>query len=133
MNYLLDTSVCVGLLRGVTPKASVKVRTTDLSTIWLCSIVRYELLAGAQNATKPDFELSKVIEWMADFQSAPFDDRSASYAAQIRFQLAKAGLPIGPHDMQIAAIALRNDFTVVTRNVREFRRVPGLRVEDWEA
>jgi tRNA(fMet)-specific endonuclease VapC len=133
MKYLLDTNVCVGLLRGVAPKTKARILTTNRQEIWLCSIVRYELLAGAQNSPNPDVELSKVIAWTAGFASAAFDDRSSSFAAQIRIQLAKIGLPIGPYDIQIAAIALQHNLTVVTGNTREFQRVRGLRVENWES
>lgn len=66
-------------------------------------------------------------------KSLPFDDAAAERYAGLRAGLEKVGTPIGPNDMLIAAIALANDVTVVTHNVREFSRVPGLRVEDWES
>jgi len=67
------------------------------------------------------------------FASLPFDDAAAVIYGRIRAQLATAGALIGPYDLQIAAIALANNLTVVTRNTQEFSRVPGLVIEDWEA
>lgn len=62
----------------------------------------------------------------------PFDDAAAVVYAEIRAALAQAGKPIGPNDLQIAAIALANDLTLVTHNTREFSRVQGLKLADWE-
>jgi tRNA(fMet)-specific endonuclease VapC len=62
----------------------------------------------------------------------PFDDAAADLGGNLRAQLARQGAPIGPYDLQIAAIALANECTLVTHNVREFSRVPDLTIEDWE-
>ena len=64
--------------------------------------------------------------------SLPFDDAAAEEFARVRFLLESLGTPIGPYDMQIAAIALANQLTLVTHNVGEISRVPRLTVEDWE-
>ena len=71
--------------------------------------------------------------FLAQFVSLPFDDQASMIHGRIRAQLASAGTPIGPYDLQIAAIALGNNLTLVTHNIREFRRVEGLGCEDWEA
>jgi len=71
-------------------------------------------------------------EFLAQFISLPFDDQAALIHGQIRAQLAVAGTPIGPYDLQIAAIAIANSL-MVTHNTREFSRVEGLQLEDWEA
>ena len=63
----------------------------------------------------------------------PFDDVDARVAAEIRAVLRRAGTPIGPYDNLIAGQALARDLTLVTRNIREFERVQGLRLENWEA
>ena len=62
----------------------------------------------------------------------PFDDKAANIFGEIRAYLASLGKPIGPYDLQIAAIALAHNVTVVTHNTDEFSRVPNLRIEDWE-
>lgn len=71
-------------------------------------------------------------QFLLAFESRAFDDQSAGICGQIRARLEKDGTPIGPYDLQIAAIAIRNDFILVTRNSREFERVAGLRIENWE-
>ena len=72
-------------------------------------------------------------EFIDLFVSLPFEDRAAIEAGRLRAELDSAGLPIGRYDLQIAAIAIVHDLTLVTHNTREFGRVAGLRVEDWEA
>lgn len=69
---------------------------------------------------------------MSEFVSLPFDDQSAVIYGQIRPQLAAPGTPIDPNDLLIASIALANNLILVTHNTREFSRVEGLRLEDWE-
>jgi len=68
----------------------------------------------------------------ADFTSVPFDDEAASKYGEIRSDLARKGTPIGPNDLMIAAIALAHESVLITHNTREFNRVTGLKVEDWE-
>jgi tRNA(fMet)-specific endonuclease VapC len=68
-----------------------------------------------------------------EFEIVPFDDEDARCAGQIRAALATAGTPIGPYDVLIAGQALARDLTLVTHNTREFARVDGLHLEDWEA
>ena len=68
----------------------------------------------------------------SDLPSVPFDDAAAECCGEIRAALVRQGQPIGPYDLQIAAIALARGFTVVTNNTHEFIRVPGLTVEDWQ-
>jgi tRNA(fMet)-specific endonuclease VapC len=98
----------------------------------LCSVVVAELLFGAlrsQNRTK---NLAGVTRFVAGFRSFPFDDASAHRHAELRAHLAPLGTQVGPHDAMIAAIALANGLTLVTHNTREFSRIAGLRIEDWQ-
>ena len=76
---------------------------------------------------------AKVEAILQPYVSLPFDDAAADVHAQIRRHHESLGTPIGPYDLQIAAIALVNGCTVVTHNTNEFSRVPGLALEDWEA
>jgi tRNA(fMet)-specific endonuclease VapC len=75
---------------------------------------------------------ARLTLFLANFVSLPLDDRAAEIAAAVRADLAGKGRLIGPHDLLIAAIALANDLTLVTHNTREFGRVAGLMIEDWE-
>lgn len=95
-------------------------------------MVVYELRHGAESSSDPRREHAKLDEFLAPFSSLPFDDVCAVKCAEVRRALERQGGTIGPHDLQIAAIALRHDLTLVTHNTREFARVPALRLEDWE-
>ncbi len=80
----------------------------------------------------PRRSLAKQKKFLDQFDSLPFDDQSAIIYGRIRAQLESQGTPIGPTDLLIAAIALANQATLVTHNTREFIRVVGLQIEDWE-
>jgi tRNA(fMet)-specific endonuclease VapC len=98
----------------------------------LCSVVKAELFYGARKSQRPQRSLEKQQQFVNYFVSLPFDDEAAEVYGQIRAELERAGTPIGPNDLMIAAIAIANDVMLVTHNAREFRRVKGLRLEDWE-
>jgi tRNA(fMet)-specific endonuclease VapC len=86
----------------------------------------------ALRSTNPAANRAKVDGFVSPYLSLPFDDAAASVHAQIRHHLETTGTPIGPYDLQIAAIALVHGSTLVTHNTKEFSRVPGLLFEDWE-
>ena len=133
MMYLLDTNVCVRYLNGRSVAIRRRLEAIDLEEVAVCAIVKAELFYGAMRSNNPDQTLAIQERFLRVFESLPFDDRAASISGRIRAQLAAAGTPIGPYDMQIAAIAIANNLTLVTHNVREFSRVEGLQIEDWEA
>ena len=95
-------------------------------------MVVYELRYGADRATDPVREHTKLDAFVAPFTSLPFDDLCARRCGQIRHALEQNGTPIGPHDLQIAAITVEHGLTLITHNVREFGRIPGLPLIDWE-
>lgn len=98
----------------------------------LCSVVKAELLFGVAKSENPEGRLKKIKTFVDRFASLPFDDSAAASYAEIRADLEKRGLPIGPNDLQIVSIAVANQLVLVTHNVREFGRVKGLEIEDWE-
>jgi tRNA(fMet)-specific endonuclease VapC len=87
------------------------------------------LFYGARKSQRPQRSLEKQHQFVNHFVSLPFDDEAAEVYGQIRAELERAGTPIGPNDLMIAAIAIANDVMLVTHNAREFRRVKGLRLE----
>ena len=93
--------------------------------------VLFELLTGAFKAQNPSSQFSRLMEVEKRLMVLPFDADSARQAAKARAHLERQGTPIGNVDTLIAGIALAHDLTLVTRNTREFERVPGLRVENW--
>jgi tRNA(fMet)-specific endonuclease VapC len=102
------------------------------SDVVLCSIIVYELHHGAERSSDPVKEHAKLDLFLRQFASLAFNDACAERCARIRRQLELSGMPIGPHDLLIAAIAQEHDLTLVTHNTREFSRIPGLRIEDWQ-
>ena len=132
MRYLLDTNVCVRYLNGRSPAVRERIRTTNREDIVVCSVVKAELFYGAMRSNNPRRNLARQQQFLNLFASLPFDDRSALIYGEIRAQLTALGTPIGPNDLQIAAIALANNLILVTHNTREFSRVGGLQIEDWE-
>ena len=100
--------------------------------IRLCSVVKAELYNGTLRSAKPAENRAKVDEFVAPYPSSAFDDAAADLHATIRHHLETQGTPIGPYDLQIAAIARLHGFTLVTHNTSELSRVPGLLLDDWE-
>jgi tRNA(fMet)-specific endonuclease VapC len=131
--FLLDTNVCIRILNGSSPSVAARLQATSPAEVRLCSVVKAELLYGARHSKRVDGNLRLLHRFFEPLASLPFDDRCAEEAAFIRLDLGRSGRPIGPNDLLIAAIARAHDLVLVTHNIREFNRVPGLRVEDWEA
>ncbi|HRH90402.1 MAG TPA: type II toxin-antitoxin system VapC family toxin [Agitococcus sp.] len=130
--YLLDTNTCIQLWQ----RKNITVRQHFLACrpreIALCSVVKAELWFGAQRSQQPTHNMQLLQTLFAPIQSWVFDDNAAHYYAQIRADLAAKGQLIGANDMLIAAIALAHQATLVTHNTREFQRVLGLNLVDWE-
>ncbi len=131
MKVLLDTNTCIAYLTRRSSKVAEHLKQASPADIALCSIVKSELLFGAHKSAKSAENLARLEIFFRPFASLPFDDPAAEVAGQIRAELEKAGTPIGPNDLLIGAIALTRGLTVVTRNTREFGRIPGLHLEDW--
>lgn len=130
MAYLLDTNAWIQYLKSPNSPVEARLRETPVGEVLVCSVVLAELLHGALKYEKRDERQARVERTLAPFRSLPFDDAAAQHYAQIRDELERRGEVIGPNDLLIAAIGLSHGLTVVTNN-SEFRRVTGLRVEDW--
>jgi tRNA(fMet)-specific endonuclease VapC len=130
MTYLLDTNVCIRIINGRSVVVRQKLHPAE--DIIVCSIVRAELFYGASKSQTPEATQRKQALFLMPFASLPFDDAAANGYGKIRAEIERTGTPIGPLDLQIAAIALMHRLTLVTHNIREFSRVPHLQFEDWE-
>jgi tRNA(fMet)-specific endonuclease VapC len=130
--WLLDTNAWVRYLNPKPSKVQVRIKSIAPADILLCDIVKAELYFGAFKGSKVKENLELLDTLFAQFESLPFDAKTARVYGQIRADLTRRGLVIGPYDMQIAAIALVNNVILVTHNVSEFSRVAGLQLEDWE-
>jgi tRNA(fMet)-specific endonuclease VapC len=131
MIYLLDTNAWIEYLNGRSPAIANRISTTRLSDLRLCSVVVAELAFGAHKGSRTADNLRVLNQLQSNFISIPFDDSAAAVYGQVRAHLERSGTSIGPNDLMIASIALANDLTLVTRNVREFSRVPSLKLENW--
>lgn len=132
MSYLLDTNACIRVLNGSSHTLVERLKLHDPSEILISSVVRAELLFGARKSARVEDNLSVLSRFLAPFRAAPFDDACAEHYGMLRADLERAGTPIGPNDMMIAATARAHDAVLVTANTRELQRVVTLRVEDWE-
>ena len=111
-----------------------KLREQRRADIQVAILTVYELELGVQKATEQKHKKRQALERLLDlFAVAPFDHPAACEAARIRAELEKAGTPIGSIDYLIAGIARANTWTLVTGNLREFRRVKRLKSETWHA
>jgi len=131
--FLLDTNACIRILNGSSPEMVARLRRHRPSEIRLCSVVKAELLSGARKSDRPHQNLQLLDELFSVVGSLPFDDDCAAHAGTIRHDLERAGTPVGPHDLLIAATAMAHDAVLVTHNVGEFSRILGLKLEDWES
>jgi len=132
--FCLDTNVVIGIMTGRQPHwvARISAEIRAQTVILLPVIVVYELLYGSEKSGFGGRNRARLD----DFLTGPFDvpdftPADSTEAAQIRAYLERQGTPIGPYDVLIAAQARRRGARLVTGNVREFARVPGLVVEDW--
>lgn len=133
IRHLIDTNAVIALIGRKSDTLLARVMDSDEGSIGLSSIVMHELYYGAYKSAKASYNLETLRLFMADFPSVGFEQEDALAAGEIRAALAAKGTPIGPHDVLIAAQAKARDLVLVTNNVGEFRRVEGLRVEDWTA
>ena len=135
MSHLLDTNSFIDHLRnGASSRVSARIATAPTGSVHLCSIVLGELLYGALHGASSQLasNLAKIGKLRRQHPSLPFDDTAAELYAENRQHLAALGTPIGSNDVMIASIALANHLILVTHNTREFSRVPGLQLEDWQ-
>ena len=132
MKYLLDTNVCIKILKGNSDSISRRISSIKNKDIVISSIARYELFYGAYKSKKKEETLSALRDFLDCFEDACFDKTISDLCGRLRADLDMAGTPIGPYDLQIGAIALANNFTLVTHNIKEFSRIPDLKIEDWE-
>ena len=120
--YLLDSDICIEIMRGRLPVAQELMRKTSPELFGIPAIVEAELRYGAENSDNPEEGRYCVESLLAPLSIVPFDSRCAGFYAKLRADFKRRGSVIGPNDLLIAATALANGATLVTNNVREFSR-----------
>jgi tRNA(fMet)-specific endonuclease VapC len=131
IKYLLDTNLCIRVLRD-RPQGLRERFNAEASSLSISSVVLYELLYGAAKSARPIDSRHAVEAFASRLAVLAFDDDAAAHAGEIRAELERKGTPIGSYDLLIAGHARSRGLVVVTGNLGEFRRVEGLRCEDWE-
>jgi len=130
MKYMLDTNVCIGLLKNIDSVVEQYWAKKHLG-ISISSIASAELYFGAYNSANVAKNLHNLRNFLLGPETLEFDDAAANESGSIRERLRRKGTPIGPLDVLIAAHAKSLGLVLVTNNTREFIRVEGLVIEDW--
>lgn len=131
MKYILDTNACVDYLNGRHPRLTRRFHATAPDDLCISSVAVAELRYGAEKSAHRQRNHRRLDVFLGEVRCVDFDRDAASAYGRIRAALERRGAIIGPHDMQIAAHAMALGLVLVTDNVREFRRVVGLKVENW--
>lgn len=131
MKYLLDTNVCVDYLNRRYASVVERIQASSPEDICLSSVVIAELRYGADKSERSLENHGKIDVLVNELVCVDFDAEAAAAFGRIRWELEQRGEPIGPYDMLIAAHAVSLGLVLVSDNLRELRRVPGLAVENW--
>jgi tRNA(fMet)-specific endonuclease VapC len=131
MKAMLDTNICIYIIKRRPQSVLDRFSTFPIGDIGISSITLAELEYGAAKSAQPKKNREALEEFVSPLDIATFDRDAAEAYGRIRAALERKGLPIGAMDMLIAAHALNLGVNLVTNNETEFRRVSGLRVENW--
>lgn len=131
MRFMLDTDTCINLIRQRNEKILARLKRRRPEDICISAVTLSELEFGAAKSADRAKNRLALVEFMTPIGVMPYDDTVAESYGRVRAELEGMGTPIGPLDTMIAAHALSLGLTVVTGNEREFRRVSGLKVQNW--
>ena len=129
--YLLDTNICIYIMNKKPEAVYQKFKKVSLDTIFISAISEYEIKYGVEKSQKSDKNKKIVTEFLGFLTILPFDSESTSIAGSIRNTLEKKGQIIGPYDLLIASQALAKNLILITNKEKEFRRIKGLKIENW--
>jgi tRNA(fMet)-specific endonuclease VapC len=131
VRYLLDTNICIYLIKNRPYEVIEKFRQHAPKDVAVSSITVFELEYGVEKSQHPAKSKKALAKFLLPLNIIGFDENAASEAGKIRAALEKKGTPIGPFDLLIAGIARTMKLILVTNNTREFSRVETLRIENW--
>ena len=131
MTYMLDTNICIYAMKQKPEKVLQRFKQEINNGICISSITLAELEYGMKRSSDPAKNEQALLRFLAPLDVLPFESAAASEYGAIRAYLQQQGTPIGPLDMLIAGHAKAEDLILVTNNVREFERVPALKIENW--
>ena len=130
LEYMLDTNICIYVIKN---RPAILRERFDQYAEALCisTITLGELCIGVEKSARRSQNLRAIEEFAARLEVMPFPAKAAAHFGQIRAELARLGTPCGAYDMLIAAHARSEGLTLVTNNIREFQRIPALRIDNW--
>jgi len=128
--YMLDTNICIYVMKNLPLELRDKFNALAEQLCISC-ITLAELHYGAEKSARRADNLTAIENFVARLDVLPFGERAAAHYGQLRAELERAGTPVGLHDMQIGGHARSEGLIVVTNNMREFDRMPGVRAENW--
>lgn len=131
--WLPDTNVWIKVMNPQYSPVKQRFHQHHPNKLYLCDVVLSELYYGAFKSQRSVTNVALIDALVTQFPSFGFDAKAAKFCGEIRVDLERKGLLIGSYDIQIAATALANNCVLVTHNTREFSRVEGLQIEDWES
>jgi tRNA(fMet)-specific endonuclease VapC len=128
--YMLDTNICIYVMKSYPPDLREKFNALA-EQLSISSITLGELHYGAEKSARRVENLTAIEHFAARLEVLPFGEKAAAHQGQLRAELERTGTPCGPHDMQIGGHARSEGLILVTNTMREFQRMPGVRVENW--
>lgn len=131
MKYMLDTNICIYLIKQKPPTLLARLRQAGVDQVCLSAITLAELSYGVEKSTRQEQNRLALRLFLVPLEISPFPPRAALLYGKIRADLERKGTVIGAYDMLIAAHALTEGFTLVTNNTGEFARIDGLLLENW--
>jgi len=131
MRYMLDTNTCIALIKRKPLKALGRFDRLSAGDVGISTITLAELRYGVAKSRDTEKNRQALEEFLLPLEVVDFGESAASAYGTVRADLESAGRPIGPLDTQIGAHALGLDAVLVTDNTTEFRRIKGLKVENW--
>lgn len=131
MRYMLDTNICIYAIKHKPEKVFNELQKHDPSEVCISSVTYAELVHGVEKSAAVEKNRVALSLLLANIEILDFDVEAANCYGKIRADLEKKGTPIGPLDMMIAGHAQSHGYTIVTNNVREFERVPDLKIANW--
>ena len=129
--YLLDTNICIFAMKGTYPAVGQRLLSIEPDKIFVSSVTVGELEYGAAKSRWSVRPREVMRFFLANYEILPFGENDAIHFGRFRAALARSGTPIGVYDVMIAAQGVARGLTVVTHNIGDFSRVPGLQWEDW--
>ena len=131
MHYLLDTNICIYLIKKHPPEILERFREHLPQDVAISIITLFELQYGVEKSQYRQRSEDALAKFLLPLTLIDLDRLAAEEAAVIRAQLEKKGISIGPYDLLIAGLARSRDLTLVTNNTKEFKRIVGLHLENW--